>query len=94
MLKISEHIEQIIELSDVFEKELYDWARESSSPRAAVDKIKRVMAEEFPDRYSATRDDLIKVNLIRKEFEDVRWRIEKEALARPWGTSSEDTSKN
>lgn len=84
-MEVKKHLEEIIKISDDFEKELYDWARESSSPRAAVDKIKRTMAEEFPDRYSATRDDLIKVNLIRKELEDVRWKIEKEAM-KQWPT--------
>lgn len=95
MLYISKHLDDIIKVSDEFEAQLYDWAKEgSSSPQGAIDKIRRGVADEFPDGYAATRDDVVKVALIRKEMEDVIWRIKKEALARPWPTSSEDTSKN
>lgn len=91
-MKISEHVEKIIELSNEFEQQLYDWAKESSSPQAAVDKIKRVMAEKLPNSYAGNRDSVIKVNLVCKELEDVRWKIEKEAMSQ-WPTNSEDTSK-
>ena len=80
-MKISKHVSEIIKLSDEFEEELYSWAKESSSPQAAVNKIKRVMAEEWPDGYAANRDSVIKISLVRKELEDVRWRIEKEAMS-------------
>lgn len=84
-MKISEHVSEIIKFSDEFEEELYKWAKESSSPQAAVNKIKRVMAEEWPDGYAANRDSVIKISLVRKELEDVRWRIEKEAM-KQWPT--------
>ncbi|KNZ37367.1 hypothetical protein [Lactobacillus delbrueckii] len=95
MLYISKHLNEIIKISDEFEAQLYDWAKQgSSSPQGAIDKIKRMMAEEWPDGYAANRDSVIKISLIRKEAEDVIRRIKKEALARPWDTSSEDTSKS
>lgn len=95
MISFNSHVEALIKASNEFEDELYAWATKSTkTPNQAVDKIKRVMAEEWPDGYAANRDSVIKINLIRKEMEDVIWRIKKEALARPWDTSSEDTSKN
>ncbi|AZA16448.1 MAG: hypothetical protein ACTHVN_06195 [Lactobacillus delbrueckii] len=92
-MDVKKHLEEIIKISDKFEEELYEWARESSSPAAAVGKIKRVMAEEWPDGYAANRDSVIKISLIHKEFEDVRWKIEREAM-RQWPTNSEGTSKS
>lgn len=95
MLHISKHLNEIIKVSDEFETQLYDWAREeSSSPQGAIDKIRRVLSTEFPDGYAATRDEVVKVALIRKETEDVIRQIKKEALRQKWPTNSEDTSKN
>lgn len=95
MLKISKHLNDIIEISDEFEAQLHSWAREeSSSPQGAIDKIRRVLSDEFPDSYAATRDEVVKVALIRKETEDVIRQIKKEALRQKWPTNSEDTSKN
>lgn len=95
MISFQGHVNTLIKFSEAFEDELYAWAVESTkTPNQAVDKIKRVMAEEWPDGYAANRDSVIKINLVRKEAEDVIWRIKKEALARPWDTNSEDTSKN
>ncbi len=94
MISFNGHVEALIKASNEFEGELYTWAVESTkTPNQAIDKIKRVL-EEFPDGYAATRDEVVKVALIRKEAEDVIWKIKKEALARPWDTSSEDTSKS
>lgn len=95
MLYVSEHLGDIIKASDEFEAQLYNWAKEgSSSPQSAIDKIRRVLSDEFPDGYAATRDDVVKVALIRKEMDDVIRRIKKEALRQKWPTNSEDTSKN
>ena len=95
MISFNGHVEDLIKASDEFEDDLYTWATQSTkTPNQAIDKIKRVMAEEWPDGYAANRDAVIKISLIRKEAEDVIWRIEKEALARPWDTSSEHTSKS
>lgn len=84
-MKISEHVEKIIELSNEFEQQLYDWAKESSSPAAAVEKIRRI-SSEFPDRYSATRDEVVTVALLHKELGDVERRIKKEAMSQ-WPTN-------
>lgn len=93
MLYISKHVEDLIKASDEFEDELYAWAIKSTkTPNQAIDKIKRMLSDNFPDGYAATRDDVVKVALIRKEAEDVIRRIKKEALARPWDINSEDTS--
>lgn len=95
MLYVSEHLNDIIKMSDEFEVQLYDWAKEgSSSPQGAIDKIRRGVSDEFPDSYAATRDDVVKVALIRKEIEDVVKKIKKEALRQKWPTNSEDTSKS
>lgn len=95
MLYVSKHLNDIIKISDEFEAQLYDWAKEgSSSPQGAIDKIRRGVSDEFPDGYAATRDDVVKVALIQKEVGDVVRRIKKEALRQKWPTSSEDTSKS
>lgn len=95
MLYISKHLNEIIKISDKFENEIYDWAKQgSSSPQGAIDKIRRGVLDEFPDGYAATRDEVVKVALIRKEAEDVIRKIKKEALRQKWHTNSEDTSKN
>lgn len=95
MLNLGNHVDALIKASDEFEDKLYNWAIQSTkTPNQAIDKIKRLMAEEWPDGYAANRDSVIKISLIHKEAEDVIWRIKKEALARPWDTSSEDTSKS
>lgn len=95
MISFNGHVEALIKASDEFEDELYAWATKSTkTPNQAIDKIKRMMAEKWPDGYAANRDAVIKISLIRKEAEDVIWRIEKEALARPWPTNSEDTKKS
>lgn len=95
MLYVSEHLNDIIKVSDEFEAQLYDWAKEgSSSPQGAIDKLRRVLSDEFPDGYAATRDDVVKVALIRKEMEDVIRRIKKEALRQKWPTNSETTKKS
>jgi|GEM_PF-5625268 len=95
MLYVSKHLNDIITVSDEFETQLYDWAKEgSSSPQGAIDRIRRVVSDEFPDGYAATRDDVVKVALIRKEMEDVIRRIKKEALRQKWPTNSETTNKS
>lgn len=95
MLYVSEHLNDIIKMSDEFEAQLYDWAKEeSSSPQGAIDKIRRGVSDEFPDGYAATRDDVVKIALIRKEMEDVIRRIKKEALRQKWPTNSETTKKS
>lgn len=95
MLYVSKHLNDIIKVSDEFEAQLYDWAKEgSSSPQGAIDKIRRGIADEFPDGYAATRDDVVKVALIRKEMEDVIKKIKKEALRQKWPTNSETTKKS
>lgn len=95
MISINGHVEVLIKASNEFEDDLYAWAVESTkTPNQAIDKIKRMMAEEWPDGFAANRDSVIKISLIRKEAEDVIWRIKKEALARPWDSNSETTSKN
>lgn len=95
MLYVSKHLNDIITVSDEFETQLYDWAKEgSSSPQGAIDRIRRVVYDEFPDGYAATRDDVVKVALIRKETEDVIRRIKKEALRQKWPTNSETTKKS
>lgn len=95
MLHVSEHLDDIIKMSDEFEAQLYDWAKEgSSSPQGAIDKIRRGVSDEFPDSYAATRDEVVKVSLIRKEMEDVIRRIKKEALRQKWPTNSETTKKS
>lgn len=95
MLNFGNHVAALIKASDEFEDELYAWATQSTkTPNQAIDKIRRILSDEFPDGYAATRDDVVKVALIRKEIEDVIRRIKKEALSRPWPTSSEDTSKS
>jgi hypothetical protein len=95
MISFNSHVEALIKASDEFEDKLYAWATKTSkTPNQAIDKIKRAMAEEWPDGYAANRDSVIKISLIRKEAEDVIRRIKKEALARPWDTNSEDTSKS
>lgn len=93
MISFNSHVEALIKASNEFEDELYAWATQSTkTPNQAIDKIRRVLSYEFPDGYAATRDSVIKISLIRKEAEDVIRRIKKEALTRPWPTSSEDTS--
>lgn len=93
MISFQGHVNTLIKFSEAFEDELYAWAVESTkTPNQAIDKIKRVMAEEWPDGYAATRDAVIKTSLLHKEAEDVIRRIKKEALTRPWPTNSEDTS--
>ena len=93
MLNFGNHVDALIKASDEFEAQLYDWAKQgSSSPQGAIDKLQRALSEEFPDGYAATRDEVVKVALIRKELEDVIRRIKKEALRQKWPTSSEDTS--
>lgn len=95
MLNISNHFDDIIKMSDEFESQLYDWAKEgSSSPQGAIDKIRRGVSDEFPDGYAATRDDVVKVSLIQKEVGDVIRRIKKEALRQKWPTNSETTNKS
>ena len=95
MISFNSHVEALIKASNKFEDELYTWAREeSSSPQEAIDKIRRVLSDKFPDGYAATRDEVVKVALIRKEAEDIIRRIKKEALARPWDTSSVTTKRN
>lgn len=95
LYNISTHLNEIIKISDEFEDQLYDWAKQgSSSPQGAIDKIRRVVSYELPDGYAATRDDVVKVALIRKEAEDVIRKIKKEALSQKWPTNSEDTSKS
>lgn len=95
MISFNNHVESLIKASNEFEKELYAWAIQSTkTPNQAIDKIKRMMAEEWPDGYAANRDSVIKISLIRKEAEDVIRRIKKEALTRPWPTNSEGTSKS
>lgn len=95
MISFQGHVNTLIKFSEAFEDELYAWAVESTkTPNQAIDKIKRVMAEEWPDGYAANRDAVIKISLLRKEAEDVIRRIKKEALTRPWDTNSEDTNKN
>ena len=94
MLNFGSHVDTLIKASDEFEEELYAWAiRSTKTPNQAIDKLRRMLSDEFPDGYAATRDDVVKVALIRKEIEDVTRRIKKEALTRPWPTSSEDTSE-
>lgn len=83
-MEVKKHLEEIIKISDEFEKELYSWAKESSSPAAAVEKIRRINSE-FPDRYSATRDEVVTVALLHKELGDVERRIKKEAMSQ-WPT--------
>lgn len=93
MISFNSHVEALIKASNEFEAQIYDWVKkESSNPQGAIDKLRRVLSDGFPDGYAATRDDVVKVALIRKEIEDVIRRIKKEGLARPWPTSSEDTS--
>lgn len=95
MISFNSHVEALIKESDEFEAKLYDWAKQgSSSPQRAIDKIRRVPSYELPDRYAATRDDVVKVALIRKEAEDVIQRIKKEAMSRPWDTSLDNTKKS
>lgn len=95
MLNISNHLDDIIKMSDEFESRLYDWAKEgSSSPQGAIERIRRVVFDEFPDGYAATRNDVVKIALIRKETEDVIRRIKKEALRQKWPTNSETTNKS
>lgn len=95
MISFNSHVEALIKASNEFENELYAWATQSTkTPNQAIDKIKRVMAEEWPDGYAANRDSVIKISLIRKEAEDVIWRIKKEALARPWDTNSETINES
>ena len=95
MLNISKHLDDIIKVSDEFEQQTYGWAKEgSSSPQGAIDKIRRGVLDEFPDGYAATRDDVVKVALVRKEAEDVIRTIKREALRQKWPTSSETTKKN
>ena len=95
MLNFGNHVAALIKASDEFEDELYAWATQSTkTPNQAIDKIRRILSDEFPDGYAATRDDVVKVALIRKEIEDVIRRIKKEALTRPWPTSSEATKKS
>lgn len=95
MINFSSHVETLIKASNEFEDELYAWVVESTkTPNQAIDKVKRVMAEEWPDGYAANRDSVIKISLLRKEAEDVIWKIKKEALARPWDTNLEDTKKS
>lgn len=95
MISFNGHVEALIKVSNEFEDELYAWATKSTkTPNQAIDKIRRVVSSEFPDGYAATRDEVVKVALIRKEMEDVILRIKKEALSRPWPTNSEDTSKS
>ncbi|MBT9018666.1 hypothetical protein BTI91_04490 [Lactobacillus delbrueckii subsp. bulgaricus] len=93
MLSFSDHVDALIKASDEFEAQIYDWAKKgSSNPQGAIDKIRRVLSDEFPDGYAATRDDVVKVALIRKEMDDVIRKIKKEALRQKWPTNSEDTS--
>lgn len=93
MFSFKNHVESLIKASDEFEAQLYDWAKQgSSSPQGAIDKIRRVLSDEFPDGYAATREDVVKVALIRKELEDVIRKIKKEALRQKWPTNSGDTS--
>lgn len=95
MISFNSHVDALIKESDEFEAQLYDWATKTSkTPNQAIDKIKRIMAEKWPDGYAGNRDSVIKISLIRKEAEDVIRRIEKEALTRPWPTSLEDTKKS
>lgn len=95
MISFNSHVEALIKASNEFEDELYTWATKTSkTPNQAIDKIKRVMAEKWPDGYAGNRDSVIKISLLRKEAEDVIWRIEKEALGRPWDTNSETTKKS
>lgn len=95
MISFNSHVEALIKASNEFEDELYAWAVESTkTPNQAIDKIKQMMAEEWPDGFAANRDSVIKISLIRKEAEDVIWRIKKEALARPWDSNSVTTKKN
>lgn len=48
MISFNSHVEALIKASNEFEDELYAWATQSTkTPNQAVDKIKRVMAEEL-----------------------------------------------
>ena len=81
---LTQHIQQMIEMSDDFEKKLYERAKEkSTSPSGAIKWLNK-MRSELPDAYSGSRDEAIKYTLAYKEFDDVVKRIREEALNRGW----------
>ena len=81
---LTQHIQQMIEMSDDFEKKLYEKAKEKSTSPAGAIKWLNKMRSELPDAYSGSRDEAIKYTLAYKEFYDVAKRIREEALTRGW----------
>lgn len=81
---LTQHIQLMIDMSDDFEKKLYEKAKEkSTSPSGAIKWLNK-MRSELPDAYSGSRDEAIKYTLAYKEFDDVVKRIREEALNRDW----------
>lgn len=81
---LTQHIQLMIDMSDDFEKKLYEKAKEKSTSPAAAIKWLNKMRSELPDAYSGSRDEAIKYTLAYKEFDDVVKRIREEALSRGW----------
>lgn len=81
---LTQHIQQMIDLSDDFEQKLYERAKEKSTSPAGAIKWLNKMRSELPDAYSGSRDEAIKYTLAYKEFDDVVKRIREEALTRGW----------
>lgn len=84
---LNDHIQLMIDMSDDFEKKLYEKAKENSKSPAGAIKWLNKMRSELPDAYSGTRDEVIKYTLAYKEFDDVIKMIREEAMNQKWPTS-------
>lgn len=81
---LTQHIQQMINMSDDFEKELYERAKENSKSPADAIKWLNKLKYELPDKTSGSRDELIAYALAYKEFDDVIKMIREKALSRGW----------
>lgn len=80
----TQHIQLMIDMSDDFEKKLYERAKENSTSPANAIKWLNQLKYDLPDKTSGSRDELIAYALAYKEFDDVIKMIREEALSRGW----------
>lgn len=84
---LNDHIQLMIDMSDDFEKKLYEKAKENSTSPAGAIKWLNKLKYDLPEKTSGTRDELIAYALAYKEFDDVIKMIREEAMNQQWPTS-------
>lgn len=81
---LNQHVQLMIDMSDDFEKKLYEKAKENSKSPAGAIKWLNKLKYDLPDKTYGSRDELIAYALAYKEFDDVIKMIREEALSRGW----------